>query len=74
MGESIEVVYDPSDPKYPLTARINDGFGLWMAAGLLGALGVGFAGTALFCRFLYLKGGEYPARNPSGDPADGYDF
>ncbi len=74
VGEKVQLLYDPKDPKYPLNIRIHDGFGLWFTAVGLSGFGGFFILVAGLMWFLYMKGGEYPVRKKPTNPMDGYDF
>ena len=73
-GESLELLYDPRDPKYPLRVRINDGFGLWLEPIGLSAFGTFFLFVVIVMSYLYKRGGEITFGKQSDSPSDGYDF
>ena len=73
-GEKLELLYDPTDPKYPLNVRTNDRLGLWFRAVGLSVFGVFFLLATWFASYLYSRGGEITFGKQPGSPRDGYDF
>ncbi len=73
-GEKLELLYDPTDPRFPLTVRINDGLGLWFRAAGLAGLGIFFLIVVAVTGYIYRKGGVVTFGKQPESPRDGYDF
>ena len=76
-GEQVIVLYDPSDPKYPVNARIKSTFEVWGIALFLFIFGGFFLFVTFVSWYVWSKGGivvfgeeNYPGRPDPDFPAD----
>lgn len=68
-GEQVVVLFDPSDPKYPVNARIKSTYEIWGAAILLSVFGGFWLFVTFVSWYVWSKGGivvfgeeNYPGR------------
>ena len=69
-GEKVKVIYNPNDPKYPLTAEIKDFWNLYGGSVFMVCFGAFFVLVALLCLYLLSKGGEVRFDH---SPEEGYE-
>lgn len=57
VGEKVNVLLDPNDPRYPLSAKIDSFFQVWGASWFLIGFGGFFIFISLVVRYVMSKGG-----------------